>query len=533
MNPIYLHFLDRELLSALKLYDSLPIERVLLDLKMVLLTSFEWTYCSLSLVFENRFARSALIEFREAFYAGHIKLAIKEPSIYDFINTKQQQYEHAKEVYPFYYDNSWEVILRYNPELLARKYDTTNIVADNVEESIISGDLVKFLPSALAIEYNKKNQELSFVGPKLLESLYLRENSAVTKLLFTKTFEEIQSRLNRYGKSLSRSLEFAISEAYVTSYLDEYCGTLATGLTSTRDFFSHLSTTKPLYNALIWKYMLNNIGLLPSFLNLNSKNIVLLRSEPVFINFVNTVRRWWKRIIQDSPRNSWEVQTVLKRLNDSGLKPKIRDSKLDFDNIIRYLDEITNDINEIIEGGSIKSRGVFMHNSENRIFVVHGREDKIRKELFKLLRSVGLNPREFNSVVKEAGGTSQYVGTIIDNAMKNANAIVILFTPDELSKLRPELCESDADNDEGYLPRPNVLFEAGLAIGQYPERTLIVSVGNIRHISDLAGRHILYLDSTNKKKMALFERLKAIGCKVDYSGEDWHEEGDFSIDYSS
>jgi hypothetical protein len=76
-------------------------------------------------------------------------------------------------------------------------------------------------------------------------------------------------------------------------------------------------------------------------------------------------------------------------------------------------------------------------------------------------------------------------------------------------------------------PRPNVLVEAGMALGLHNDRTVIVEMGRLRPISDLFGRHVVRLDNTPQQRKALAQRLQTAGCKVNLAGNDWLTVGDF------
>ena len=103
------------------------------------------------------------------------------------------------------------------------------------------------------------------------------------------------------------------------------------------------------------------------------------------------------------------------------------------------------------------------------------------------------------------------------------------MTPDEVAQLRDGLgaSEDTTDVQPGLQPRPNVLFEAGMALGRDPERTVIVKLGKVRQFSDIAGRHVVQLrdDAASRKELAGL--LAAAGCAVDMSGTDWLSAGSF------
>jgi predicted nucleotide-binding protein len=168
--------------------------------------------------------------------------------------------------------------------------------------------------------------------------------------------------------------------------------------------------------------------------------------------------------------------------------------------------------------------------SSRRVFVVYGRNRSARLAVFTFLRSVGLSPIEWCQALTATGKASPYIGEVLDTALSSACAVVVLWTPDEIVSLRPEY--ADGDDDPEVQPstqaRPNVLFEAGLALGRAPDRVVLVELGRVRHFSDIVGRHTVRLSNTVASRQELAMRLRTAGCAVDLSGTDWHTAGDFS-----
>jgi predicted nucleotide-binding protein len=165
-----------------------------------------------------------------------------------------------------------------------------------------------------------------------------------------------------------------------------------------------------------------------------------------------------------------------------------------------------------------------------RVFVVYGRNSAARFAIFAFLRSIGLAPIEWSQALAETGLASPYVGEVVDAALATAQAVVVLWTPDEIVALRPEYADGEDDPETRPAPqaRPNVIFEAGLAIGRTPDRVVLVELGRVRNFADMAGRNTVSLRNSLASRQELAARLRTVGCAVDLSGTDWHTAGDFS-----
>ncbi len=164
------------------------------------------------------------------------------------------------------------------------------------------------------------------------------------------------------------------------------------------------------------------------------------------------------------------------------------------------------------------------------VFVVHGRNIAARDALFEFLRASDLHPLEWSEAVGATGKTSPYIGEILDAAFSRAHAVVVLFTPDDEARLRQELRGDSAPPHETELTgqaRPDVLFEAGMAMGRNQNRTVLVELGNLRPFSDISGLHIIRMDGSSQRRQELAQRLLTARCPVNLDGTDWHNAGDF------
>ena len=111
------------------------------------------------------------------------------------------------------------------------------------------------------------------------------------------------------------------------------------------------------------------------------------------------------------------------------------------------------------------------------VFVVHGRNSALREAMFTFLNAIGLHPLEWSEARAATKQASPYIGDILDRAFSMAQAVVVLMTPDDEARLKEEFRRQDDSRRETTLTgqaRPNVLFEAGMAMGREPQRTVLV-----------------------------------------------------------
>ena len=71
----------------------------------------------------------------------------------------------------------------------------------------------------------------------------------------------------------------------------------------------------------------------------------------------------------------------------------------------------------------------------NTVFVVHGRDTSAREAVFAFLRALGLKPLEWSQAIRLVRRGSPYVGEILEAAFREAAAVVVLLTPDDVGGL--------------------------------------------------------------------------------------------------
>ncbi|MCY4374946.1 MAG: nucleotide-binding protein, partial [Spirochaetaceae bacterium] len=152
-----------------------------------------------------------------------------------------------------------------------------------------------------------------------------------------------------------------------------------------------------------------------------------------------------------------------------------------------------------------------------KVFVVSGRDTANHSAMFAFLLSLDLHPIEFSEARRMTGRPSPYIGEILDAAFSAAQAIIVLLTPDDMASLKAQFRrENDPphETEPTGQARPNVLFEAGMAMGHDPDRTVLVEIGQLRPFSDIAGLHIVKFDDSSQIRQGLAQRLEDAGCQV-------------------
>jgi predicted nucleotide-binding protein len=171
-----------------------------------------------------------------------------------------------------------------------------------------------------------------------------------------------------------------------------------------------------------------------------------------------------------------------------------------------------------------------------RVFVVHGRNDRLRREVFEFLRAIGLEPLEWGQVRGLTKDAAPTVDTIIRTGFKHACATVVVLAGEDFAWLMPEYQRpTDGADERRAIPQPraNVLFEAGVAMGMMPTRTVLATWGSLRPMSDWAGFHMVRLENPIDNRQSFANALQTAGAPVDLTGTDWHSAGDFKTSRDS
>ncbi len=149
----------------------------------------------------------------------------------------------------------------------------------------------------------------------------------------------------------------------------------------------------------------------------------------------------------------------------------------------------------------------------NSVFLVHGRDFVVRNQIAALLRDWDIRVFEWEDLIIDMGIAMPYIFDVVDYGLMRAHAMIILFTPDEEVRLKEGL-GTKTECEMGFQPRPNVILEAGMALGKGRNHTIIIQSAPLREITDLAGMNNVRMTNPNWKYQ-LAKRLIAVKCKLE------------------
>lgn len=166
-----------------------------------------------------------------------------------------------------------------------------------------------------------------------------------------------------------------------------------------------------------------------------------------------------------------------------------------------------------------------------RAFIVHGRDTDALKELVTFLDVLGVGYLSFDDV--SADRPNQFIADIVVNGISAADVVIALFTPDEQAALydpRTAAYLGGRHGEARWQARPNVLFEAGVALGIARDRTILATLGaDVKLFSDVLGIHVIDLAKPTAKSL-IHSKLSNFfpEAKLNLSAAAGPEAGDFS-----
>ncbi|MFD6612915.1 TIR domain-containing protein [Micromonospora chalcea] len=155
------------------------------------------------------------------------------------------------------------------------------------------------------------------------------------------------------------------------------------------------------------------------------------------------------------------------------------------------------------------------HDGEQQVVAVaYGRDLHAKEAVESFITDLGLVPLSFDKAILRAAGGLPNTMDAVRSLFDGVQAVVVVFTPDDLATTNPALRRGEMDALYVGQPRQNVLIETGMAIAALPERTVLARIGKVRPASNLDGLTVVDLASRGgAQKLAGF--LQRAGCVIE------------------
>lgn len=245
-NPIYLHFLDRELTQSIGV--TLRPETAQAAVRAMLLSSEAPLYAGISIIWESPSLQGQCGDTEgmllDLITAGSLEIISQHSTTDEFLASRQTLYAHDAQRYPMYFGSvERRPLAKLNPQ--------------HVKRTSATRALDKALTEWTQSDHGAMTAELEAMAKKHTRaSLSRRDEKAVTYSLFQDIAETGRPRGVLAGGVIRRR----ISEEYTRHYLDTIDGDIVTGI-SGLDYYDQLSRHYPEHDVRILRPLLTALGL--------------------------------------------------------------------------------------------------------------------------------------------------------------------------------------------------------------------------------------------------------------------------------
>lgn len=506
---LYLHFFNREIYRGVcgEKADSLKMNHIDL-LTTIMICGFNPMLASFS-----AFAETVDIldekgkVYRKLYDAGYITVCGESLNVDLNIGRKQVIYEYDSTRYMGYFGSEAKSLEKIIPTVL--KTDVT----DKIEET--------FMEESWKQIYN--------VTPTILDKKILQQNQKIVKeIIKNRNGKAITKSLipdEKYGKLLSASMGRTLSGLYIYDYKEFGKSEIVTGVPMLQEYDFLGGRHFPHHDFIILKELLMLLGFPKEFgwteFECGIKWYSSLEHREFSLSLHMLIGNLYEKF---SDRDEDKITIHQKRI---GFLPFIREriGKIQLKNISFNDHNFFQHAIENLEVVTIilkDDERRIVNMNRNKVFVVSGRNEELRLSIFNLLRALKLEPMEWMEVIQSTGEVSPYLSQAIMRSIEEAGAVIVIMAPEEEAKLVEKFQSEEGDEKIYKQPRPNVIFEAGLALGMKEKKTIILQFGELRIFSDILGKHVIKYrgrDKENDFKMDLLQKLKLAGCQCEVGGD--------------
>lgn len=239
--------------------------------------------------------------------------------------------------------------------------------------------------------------------------------------------------------------------------------------------------------------------------------------NPVYLEYEAERENWahWSRPSWELPKELYETKSLsydlyksVVDLGDEGYRVPFNLFFQTIANVDKTIEKFNDTflpyfakvLDDILDAEGESAVNLEKHIIGDKIFIIHGHDNEMKKEVQLLLKRAGLD----DVVLHECPDKGR---TIIDKLIEEGSSayyVIALLSPDDKSA------------DGQTRARQNVILEIGYFLGKLgKERVRLLKKGNIEIPSDLHGILYTSFDGAGSWKIKLLKEMKAVGIEVD------------------
>lgn len=395
---LYLHFFSREIYRGI--YGE-RIERMQIGHSDILATIM---LCGYNTMFGSYAAYHETVKmltekgriYRELTDYGIIKVCGATLNSDMILEHKQEIYYHDKDKYPGYFNTK-----KVNELKSIIPTDVKPDITDKIETLFLKekwDKIIDYAPSDMDARIIKTSKET------ILKVIKNRENKAITKSIFN---------VDKANERLSSCVGRTLTKIYVDDYRKFANGDIVTGVPGLKEY-DNLSVHFPFHDYEVLKELLMHLGF--------PKNFALDEFEALLKHYYSQEHKEFALKLQEllyllySLRKNKSIKLPVETIRISFLSV-IREKlcglqvkNIDFtakNFFIQCIENVEFAISVVNKDKIRKGRNRNMKNK--KVFVVTGRDEKLRLSIFSLLRALKLEPMEWMDVIRCTEQPSAYL----------------------------------------------------------------------------------------------------------------------------
>lgn len=501
---IFLDFMGPDMWKTMPSFvgsDRTKIEILARSLNYAVLLTKDYCILPPAFVAQSHLARKVMQVKADFLKEKVIVFPLKESNLEHYFEKKQAEYSYVKDSHSeFYRKGGQTFIKKYADAIIPRKASMGMTIAEYWQ--VIPDNSELWLP-IIAVE--PKNADRLRQVPLILKDRGI-----------SVTLEAVKKEACIQHYFLDFAINQAIQHEYLATYLDEYNATIVENIPPKTFNINYLIRVENIYyNYYTFDRVLNVFGIDEYLKNASANTINHIRRSIEYMDFLDLFENAC-RFYNDSNQVQKYFLKLKKIILAGQLKLPFTYLNLGFINQIesfKNLLEVIVDKSisfpfelEISSKGNrsiniIKKESIIM---ENKIFVVHGRNTDIRKDVELFIRRIGLKPIILAKQVNKGM-------TIIEKIehYSDVSYAIVLYTPCDEGRMK-------GDPDFKDRARQNVIFEHGYMVAKLGRDKVIALVeSGVEIPGDLSG--IVYISMQDKDwELQVMKELDSAGLKIDW-----------------